>query len=123
MAGNLVIDSINGVNIAVSPPATQAYANSYDLGVGQTWQNVTGSRVAGTTYTNSTGKPIYLNIHIQVVGTPINTLTIADVIVDSLYVNSSYQNRMQFSGVVPNGATYVVSNVSVSSVVLWSELR
>lgn len=28
MAGNLVIDSINGVNISVSPPATQAYANS-----------------------------------------------------------------------------------------------
>jgi len=28
MAGNLVVDTINGVDIAVSPPATRAYANS-----------------------------------------------------------------------------------------------
>jgi hypothetical protein len=28
------------------------------VGIGQTWQNVTASRSTGTTYTNSTGKPI-----------------------------------------------------------------
>jgi len=28
MYGDLVVDTINGVNISVSPPATQAYANS-----------------------------------------------------------------------------------------------
>jgi hypothetical protein len=28
------------------------------VGYGQTWQDVTGSRTAGTTYYNTTGKPI-----------------------------------------------------------------
>lgn len=41
---------------------TLATANSYDIGVGQTWQNVTASRAFGVTYTNTTGKPIVLMI-------------------------------------------------------------
>lgn len=36
----------------------QALAAMSSLGYGQTWQNVTVSRVSGTTYYNTTGKPI-----------------------------------------------------------------
>jgi hypothetical protein len=32
------------------------------LGVGQTWQNVLADRVVGTTYQNTTGRPIQINI-------------------------------------------------------------
>lgn len=32
------------------------------LGIGQTYQNVSGSRVVGTSYTNSTGRTIHVNI-------------------------------------------------------------
>lgn len=32
------------------------------LGIGQAWQNMTASRAATTTYTNSTGRPILLNV-------------------------------------------------------------
>jgi len=32
------------------------------LGVGQTWQDVTASRTSGVTYTNTTGKPIQVNV-------------------------------------------------------------
>ena len=32
--------------------------NDRDFGVGQTWKDLTASRVLGTTYTNTTGKPI-----------------------------------------------------------------
>jgi len=32
------------------------------LGVGQTWSNVTASRSFGTTYTNTTGRPIYVYV-------------------------------------------------------------
>lgn len=36
--------------------------NSYALGVGQTWTNVTSSRALATVYTNSTGRPIMVAI-------------------------------------------------------------
>jgi hypothetical protein len=36
--------------------------NSYALGVGQTWTNVTSSRALQTVYTNSTGRPIMVAI-------------------------------------------------------------
>jgi len=35
------------------------------LGVGQTWQNLTGSRSFGTNYVNSTSKPIVVSIKTQ----------------------------------------------------------
>lgn len=38
------------------------------LGVNQSWQDVTGSRVAGDWYLNNTGKPIYLSIWFSVAG-------------------------------------------------------
>lgn len=60
--------TVNGVSVATDAEVSSAVApkaNTADLkeiGVGQTWQDVTVSRVAGTTYTNSTGKPIMIAI-------------------------------------------------------------
>ncbi|MDN4149811.1 hypothetical protein QYE80_32880, partial [Pseudomonas tohonis] len=34
------------------------------LGYAQTWQSVTGSRALGVTYTNSTGRPIFVSIYL-----------------------------------------------------------
>lgn len=129
MAGNLVIDSINGVNIAVSPPATQAYANSYDLGVNQTWQDVTASRVSGTTYTNSTGKPICISIS----GTRNSSatpgsfqLTINDVIVGYAATAEAQSTwnalRETIFGVIPPGGTYYITSTN-NIINTWSELR
>jgi hypothetical protein len=50
-SGNVLTS--NGTTWASSPAAGA-------IGTGQTWQNVTGSRSSGTTYTNSTGKPIFV---------------------------------------------------------------
>lgn len=44
-----------------SQQSIKAYVDSaagYQIGVGQTWQDVSGSRVAGTSYQNTTGRPI-----------------------------------------------------------------
>lgn len=43
---------------AVQGVGGQALAAMSSIGYGQSWQNVTGSRTAGTTYYNTTGKPI-----------------------------------------------------------------
>jgi hypothetical protein len=49
-------------NVLTSNGTTWTSATPAGIGVGQTWTNVTGSRSYGTTYTNSTGKPIYVSV-------------------------------------------------------------
>lgn len=100
-------------------------ANTADLkeiGVGQTWQDVTASRVLGTTYTNSTGKPIMVNIDQQ--PNPAYTyfqFFINSTRVASLGANSAYSAYPNFTGIiVPNGATYSVSGGTLNK---WFELR
>jgi hypothetical protein len=81
------------------------------LGMGQTWQDVTGSRTSGTTYTNNTGRTIKAAISVQgTTGATVNcTLTVAGV-----QIHNSTQSSGAFtppaaimSAEVPPGATYV----------------
>jgi hypothetical protein len=51
--------TVGGTTITFNDGSTQSTAGSA-LGVGQSWQSV--SRSSGTTYTNSTGKPIQVMI-------------------------------------------------------------
>ena len=88
------------------------------IGSGQTWQDVTGSRASGTTYTNSTGKPIYVLIGSNAGAGPTNTLTVGGVVVVSVVEGTD--SNQSFGAIVPPGLTYVVS---VTSMVKWVELR
>lgn len=93
------------------------------LGAGQTYQDLTASRVAGTTYTNTTGKPIAVSVY-QTGGGSNGTiaLTVGGVQI-SVGGNGSTQLTYQTAyGIVPNGATYVV-NVTGQSITKWTELR
>lgn len=88
-------------------------SNLYGLGYGQTWQNVTASRGANVTYTNTTGKPI--EVLIQASGTGNQIVTIDDeTIVD--YFTSGYGFC---SFIVPNGCAYRIN----SGFNKWLELR
>lgn len=109
MAGSLTIDNINGKVISSSPVATESQV----IGVGQTWQDVTASRVSGTTYTNTTGKPIQVYVNGTGVGSPV-------VVVNGVQIASATTNYyVPPTFIVPNGATYSVT-VAISK---WSELR
>ncbi|MBV8047899.1 MAG: hypothetical protein JO171_12130 [Paludibacterium sp.] len=98
--------------------------NLIGLGVGQTWQNVTASRAAGTTYYNTTGRPIVVSL--MAGSTGFNTAAY-------LYVNGGavsmfpYQASYGPSGsafaVVPPGASYMVSSNVGSCIQYWMELR
>ena len=86
------------------------------IGVGQTWQNVTGSRTSGTTYTNSTGKPIMVSINI---GSGSCVAVVGGVTLFNISAangNTSTQN----SFIVPEGATYSITAGGIS---VWAELR
>jgi hypothetical protein len=87
-----------------------------EIGVGQTWQDVSGSRSDGVTYTNSTGKPI--GISINQVADGIVLLFIDGIQV--AYMDGIRGASLTLSSIVPAGAVYRVSGASVSS---WFELR
>ena len=123
--------TVNGVSVATDAEVNSALglkANTADLkeiGVGQTLQTFTvgTQRVAGTTYTNSSGKPIEIYINGASGGGGWNiTLTINGTQVFQVGNTSNQGEVMCFSGIIPNGATYVVSS-SGASIWSWKELR
>ena len=80
------------------------------LGVGQTWQNVIGSRASGVNYTNTTGKPIFVAVNIY------DGTTFVDDI--QLRVRGT-DFEGDWSFIVPNGAIYRCTGTIRS----WVELR
>ena len=95
---------------------------SSSFSVDQTYSDVTASRVSGTTYTNSSTRPIMLSIAVRDGGISV-----------ILYVNSSIAIRLndlaggsagyvQIVAVVPSGQTYKLDATS-NPITFWSELR
>lgn len=78
----------------------------------QTWTNVTGSRSAGVTYTNTTGRPIEVALY---AGAGISNITVDGVIIGQM----TAVNANSFSFIVPNNSTYSVGTAPTT----WSELR
>jgi hypothetical protein len=103
--------------------ATTAFATSQDLGVGQTWQDVTGSRAVGTTYTNTTGKPIQVVAkQAASTGSIILTPAINGVnIATSVGVLNAAVATVSF--IVPPNQTYSIALTGSGTVLVWSELR
>ena len=95
------------------------------VGTGQSWQDMTGSRALATTYTNTTGKPIMVEI-ISTNG--------ADYGYTQLAINGSLVTLgptrvagnycATICAIIPPGATYVATGVTgTSQISKWSELR
>ena len=118
-------------NTVTSSNTTQAltaaqgkFLNDQAFGVGQTWQDVTASRALGTTYTNATGKPIYVIVvnEFQNYGDPV------EVFVNNIKLLSSDKgNGVGWLGdtsfVVPAGQTYKVTKEAYPNIQSWVELR
>lgn len=113
----LAVPEVAGSNTVTIPASTGTAALTSDvIGISQTWTDVTASRVAGTTYTNSTGKPIAVSIRCSTSGAS-PTLTVGGVAIQTI----SNATVTSVSGIVPNGTTYLLSATSGFS--NWLELR
>lgn len=73
------------------------------------WNNVLSSRVKGTTYTNNTGKAIFLSISGAIQANAGANIEVSGVVVVYLAAGGS-SVRMQGFTVVPRGATYRLVN-------------
>jgi hypothetical protein len=116
LSGNLVAPSTSG-NILTSNGTTwTSAAPAGSLGVGQTWQDVTSSRTSGTTYTNSTGKPIMVSAYLD---DYTSDLPVIRINVDGLQIARSDSgtgtSAIWVSAIVPNGSTYVITKSGVGT--------
>jgi len=117
---------------AVTPAGLLAALNALTLGRGQTWQDVTASRTAGVTYTNTTGRPIFVSVTTKAI--PVGDvqdvyLVVGGIILSRFFANTDTlgENWASVSAPIPAGATYsVVINSTVAGAVTintWAELR
>jgi hypothetical protein len=107
--------------------ATTANTCNKSIGNGQTWQNLNSSRLRESTYPNSTGRSIMVNLS---VGSFSGGQIVARAYIDGHeianynYPNTPYSNFSGFSFIVPNGSTYSCSISGSNSLISnWSELR
>jgi hypothetical protein len=122
VAGTTVVDVTDIAKSSVITPALALKANTTDLkeiGVGQTWQDVTTSRSLGVTYTNTTGKPIEIKVSVNCTAGTGNTLRINGNPIDTITDQSA--GLHSFSAIIPNNSKYMIDNFNTIS--RWSELR
>jgi hypothetical protein len=99
-------------------------ASGGGLGVGQTWQDMTGSRAAGTTYQNTTGGPIEVAVSAQVTSTRRMEVSSDNVTFHRVgwFTNTSgIISTACFT--VPNNHYYKTNSASSITVSEWMELR
>ena len=109
------------------------------LGVGQTWESFTTTgdspqRQAGVTYTNTTGRPIMVNVSVEGFASFAGNSSFISIIVGGVLALSSvngideHYTSTQFTSngsvIVPPGSTYRVNAFSLASrTIRWAELR
>jgi hypothetical protein len=94
------------------------------IGLGQTWQDVTGSRVSGTVYTNTTGKPIQLAISLTLTASVNTTFEISGApMINIGGSGASATMTPSIYPIIPAGATYRLVTAAGMSIVRWAELR
>lgn len=94
------------------------------FGVGQTWQNMAGSRSLGTTYTNSTGKPIIINVGASSSVGALMTIVIGSVSFNSTGQSAAGYNISTGNVLIPAGSTYSVNvNAGTPTGLSWMEYR
>lgn len=112
---------VNAVSFAAD--GTPTFLKDSSIGYGQTWQNVTGSRAMGSTYTNSTGKPI--NVHVVCSnasgGTGYMSLVTGGITFNSASAVTGGYAALAL--IILPGATYQVPTIAGWSLVQWVELR
>jgi len=106
--------AVAGTNTLTLQAVTGTVALQADvIGIGQTWQNLSASRAAATTYTNSSGRPI--TVFIMGGSSASNSVIIGGL------TTQTFAAFVPVTFIVPNGDTYRIA--SVNSGVFWLELR
>lgn len=99
----------------------QALAAMSSLGYGQTWQDLTGSRAAATTYYNTSGKPIFLSIYCTGSAALTNYINVNGLAVSAMSLNTA-TNTFGQTSIIPASGNYSVT-LNTGAITKWFELR
>lgn len=106
-----------------SQQSVKAYVDGQDIGVGQTVQDVSGSRSKGVAYQNTTGKPIEVVVNYNSSGLgdcfEVSSDNVTWFVTFAISNNGTNTSHSQ---TIPNGYYYRVPSGS-PNVVRWHELR
>ena len=126
---NVVGNGTSGQFLASDGDGTFSWVTqTQGIGVGQTWQNVTSSRSAGVTYTNTTGRPIQVMVQCGN-GSTGNSNSQFDLVINGITIMAHKQYAGTDVGlatfIVPNNVTYRINIVNPNGAQLgtWLELR
>ncbi|MEX9946396.1 phage tail protein [Providencia rettgeri] len=106
---------------------TKAESDSLMIGINQKWVDVKSSRAKGTTYTNTTGKPIMVAISVLLIGSGSGlTSTMAIDNVDFVFKGGGLDSSGAWKGgaisiIIPANAKYKLE--SIGQIDSWVELR
>nr|WP_323114347.1 phage tail protein [Pseudomonas guariconensis] len=121
---------VNQANIDIGALAVQVSTieqRQKALGDGQSFQNLAASRLLNTTYTNTTGRTIWVSVSVSVPSTDSSNMNIGPI--ESLLRRSRFTNSgstgvtFTHSQPVPHGLSYNVTAGTGASVVEWNEVR
>jgi len=113
ISGQAFSGDISATNLS----GTNTGDGALSIGVGQTWQDVTSSRVKNTTYTNSTGKPI----QVFIIFDPLSANSVLTINGSAFPINETTMAIVSF--IVPNSNTYKLSDWGIYYTTKWIELR
>ena len=120
LTGN-VTGNVTGSSGSCTGNAATATSAANAIGVGQTWQDVSASRASGTTYTNSTGRPIFISVKwFRDDGSLFLT-------VDGLQIGgtggTAGPQYYTLTAIIPSGSTYSATANGSGGTLSWYELR
>jgi hypothetical protein len=123
IAGRRVTPNTGGNGGDVVADRLSAAALAQTFGFSQQWYDVTAQRALGVTYSNTTGKPIMVNVSV--------TLNNADtgIYVNNILVSRSFytfnQVAVLLTAIVPPNGTYALIQITLNPPTIpnWAELR
>jgi hypothetical protein len=112
-------------NVAINPSNAATIAQSTDLGVGQTWQNLSSQRASNQTYRNDTGKTIHVFIAVKDGYNGGLRLVIGGVTIFSFTYDLPAGSFYPISVIIPDNTDYSFTwaGNNPSDLLTWSELR
>lgn len=118
----------NSATATLAATATNALACSGNaatasnaIGYNQTWQDVSASRASGTTYTNSTGRPIFISVKwFRDDGSLFLTVDGLEIGATGSTAGPQYYT---LTAIIPSGSTYSAIANGSGGTLSWYELR
>lgn len=104
----------------MTPQRAAQAVNVRAVGIGQTWQNVAGSRAVSTSYQNTTGRPIIVNMVLNG-GSTRRYVQVSSDNVTWIDIGSDSGSSTPNSFVVPNNWYYRINGST--TIDRWAELR